>query len=191
MIHYWQYITHCRFLGPKHLKKGKLHFFRSIGFIHNGGFERGAGMEIIRKIIYTHRGLSCAAVLGFIVFVNCWGFPVYNLNRAWSFPIMFEYIWVMGFSAVYIGGGLAELFPKKTYIFAVSLMAALTFVGIGLRFLIEFGEVSNTYNYTLPNIILHFGTFIALSSLSWLYAMKRWPSKTEVSSLEDRGSAHI
>ena len=135
-------------------------------------------MENIRKIIQAHKVLSYVVVLGFIVFINCCGFPVYNLNRAWSFPIVLEYIWIMGFSAVCIGGGLAELFPGKRYIFIVSLTTALAIVGMEFRFLIEFGEVSNTYNFTLQNIAFHLGVFIALSSLSWMYAMKHQPSKS-------------
>ena len=39
----------------------------------------------------------------------------------------------------------------------------------GARYLLEFGEVSNSYNFTVPNMLLHIGVTVTLSTLSWLW----------------------
>ena len=58
---------------------------------------------------------------------------------------------------------------------------ALTFVGLGGRYLLEWGEVSNTYNFTLPNLLLHIAVFAGISWLAWYFAAKR--RRTESSDL--------
>ena len=63
---------------------------------------------------------------------------------------------------------LAGLFPKKKPFFII-LITSIT-VGLGLlcRYLLEFGEVSNTYNFTVPNTLLHVGIFLALTDLTYI-----------------------
>lgn len=120
----------------------------------------------------AHKKRSCILVFGLVIFFNCFGFPVYNLGRAWPLSIVAEYICISVESAVFTGGALAALFPEKRCGFIVLLTAVLACAGMGCRFLLEFGEVSNTYNFTLPNMALHLGVFLGLSELSWLYAVK-------------------
>ncbi len=121
----------------------------------------------------ARRRLPYALAFGIIILFNCCGFPVYNLNKAWPRSIQAEYVFMGASCAVFSGGMLAGLFPKKRCRFIVFLTAALACGGLVCRFLLEFGEVSNTYNFTFPNILLHLGTVTALSSLSWLCAVKR------------------
>ena len=45
----------------------------------------------------------------------------------------------------------------------------LVLLGMGARYLLEFGEVSNSYNFTVPNMLLHIGVTVTLSTLSWLW----------------------
>ena len=45
----------------------------------------------------------------------------------------------------------------------------LVLLGMGVRYLLEFGEVSNSYNFTVPNMLLHIGVTVTLSTLSWLW----------------------
>jgi len=117
--------------------------------------------------------LPYVLAFGVIILFNCFGFPVYNLNKAWPLSIQAEYVFMGVSYAVFSGGMLAGLFPKRRCRFIVLLTAALACGGLACRFLLEFGEVSNTYNFTLPNILLHLGTVTALCSLSWLCAVKR------------------
>lgn len=49
----------------------------------------------------------------------------------------------------------SALFPKGSIAFAAALNLALASLGLIFRYLLEFGEVSNTYNFTVPNAALH------------------------------------
>lgn len=129
-------------------------------------------MENFKKRIAEHKMLAAVMVLGFIVFINCFGFPIYNFEKTWSPVITIEYLLIPILSCGYIGGGLAFLFPQKRYISVLALLILLMSVGMVCRFLLEFGEVSNTYNFTLPNILFHIFTVGILSSLSWLRIKK-------------------
>ena len=77
-------------------------------------------------------------------------------------------IYVVLGGALFSGGILAGLFPKKKLFFII-LITSIT-VGLGLlcRYLLEFGEVSNTYNFTVPNTLLHVGIFLALTGLTYI-----------------------
>lgn len=134
-------------------------------------------MDSIRNMMQAHKALAYVLVFGFIVLENCFGFPVYNLSKEWSFMIVAELLYLSVYAAIFAGGGLAGLFPEERCGFIVLLVAALCCAGMGCRFLLEFGEASNTYNFTVPNIALHLGTFVVISSLSWLYAVKRGRSE--------------
>ena len=41
-------------------------------------------------------------------------------------------------------------------------------LGMVMRFFLEFGEVSNTYNFTVPNIAIHITAALAISFVSYL-----------------------
>ena len=53
------------------------------------------------------------------------------------------------------------------HVFSLNLLLVL--LGMGARYLLEYGEVSNTYNFTLPNMLLHICVAVVLSTLSWLW----------------------
>ncbi len=130
-------------------------------------------MEHAKKTAQSHMVRSCMLVFGIAVFANCFGFPVYNLNKEWPFSLTAVYALSTPALAVFSGGSLAALFPQKRLSFLVLLSSALTCIGLVCRFLLEFGEVSNTYNFTLPNIILHMTVFIGVCSVTWLRAVKQ------------------
>lgn len=71
------------------------------------------------------------------------------------------------------GAFLAKLFPGKGLRYIVILTGALASMGLACRFFLEFGEVSNTYNFTLPNILFHLAVFLGVLLLSWYRAVKQ------------------
>lgn len=125
----------------------------------------------------AHKKLALGLTLGLAVFFNCFGFPVYNWNKAWPLTITAMYIVLLPCCAVFIGGSLASLIPEKSLGTVLFLTAILTCAGLGCRFLLEFGEVSNTYNFTLPNILFHLLVSVGCSSLAWFRGVKQ--SRTE------------
>lgn len=111
--------------------------------------------------------------LGIIVLINCCGFPLYNLNRSWTFMITAVNLSMVLCCAAVAGGFFAALFPARGGVFVLLATLALTFAGLGCRYLLEFGEVSNTYNFTLPNLLLHIAAFVGVTWLSWFYAARQ------------------
>lgn len=120
-----------------------------------------------------YKPLAYLLALGFVVFANCFGFPIYNLNKEWPLSLTAVMIFVPVSCAFAAGGFLAELFPAKSSLFILALTAALTFAGWGCRFLLEFGEVSNTYNFTPANMLLHFVVFVGVAFWNWHSCVKR------------------
>jgi len=129
-------------------------------------------MENSGKAAQTRKPLSYILAFSIIILFNCFGFPVYNLNKAWPLSIQAEYVFMGASCAVFSGGMMAGLFPKKRCRFIALLTAVLACGGLACRFLLEFGEVSNTYNFTLSNMVLHIGTYAVLTALSWLGVRK-------------------
>lgn len=90
-------------------------------------------------------------ILGYIVFAGCFIFPFSNEKS--SFDVMKAYL-VIG-SYLVIGIGLGIIFGKQKYKFVYISSLLLTILGMLIRFLLEYGEVSNTMNFVLLNIILY------------------------------------
>ncbi len=130
-------------------------------------------MSSLYRAIQNHKGISYTAIFGFAILVHCCSFPVYNLNKQWSYLFILINIFSCTASSVCIGEGLGCLFPNRRILFIIGLTAAFTCAGIGCRFLLEFGEVSNTYNFTAPNLLLHFIVSISFCSLSWRNTVKK------------------
>ena len=76
-------------------------------------------------------------------------------------------IYVVFAGALFSGAILAGLFPKKRFAAVAAVDCAAIVIGLVCRYLLEFGEVSNTYNFTFPNTLLHIGIFLFLSMLVW------------------------
>ena len=93
---------------------------------------------------------------------------IFPAAKEWSMMLTAIKIYVVLGGALFSGGILAGLFPKKKPFFII-LITSIT-VGLGLlcRYLLEFGEVSNTYNFTVPNTLLHVGIFLALTDLTYI-----------------------
>ncbi|WP_249030182.1 hypothetical protein [Tannockella kyphosi] len=107
-----------------------------------------------------------------LAFVSCGMFPFVNLTK--ENPIRMEIIqWVIVVNSIafyyYFGKLEAKVFSQKSIIFVASFNSTATFVGLGSRFLLEFGEVSNVYNFTLPNIVLQLCVSITLTCGTWFF----------------------
>lgn len=129
-------------------------------------------MDNLREKIAERKTLSIIIVLGSIVFMTCFSFPVYNWGKVWPLGITLLNLIMPFLYCGYVGAGLALIFPQKGYFSVFALL--IVFIGIGMvcRFLLEFGEVSNTYNFTMPNILFHMMVVVILTSLSWLHGKK-------------------
>lgn len=62
----------------------------------------------------------------------------------------------------------AALFPKSSMGFAAALNLGLTVLGLIFRYLLEFGEISNTYNFTAANVALHLFVLTILPLMTYI-----------------------
>ena len=53
------------------------------------------------------------------------------------------------------------------------LNCGVTILGMVARYLLEYGEVSNTYNFTIKNIVVHIVIMMLLSMIFWIQAKKQ------------------
>ena len=117
-----------------------------------------AAAEFLQK----HPVLVKTVVLGYIVFAGCFVFPI----RSEKFPLDFMGVYLIAASYGIIALSLAGVYgPNKG---PAVYLRTLVFTVLGLlcRYFLEYGEVSNTYNFTVGNVILYLvliplGTFLA------------------------------
>ncbi|MDM8202092.1 hypothetical protein [Allofournierella massiliensis] len=65
--------------------------------------------------IQKHRRAMCAFVFVFMVFINCCGFPLYNLSRKWPLTIIAVNLYAVLVSAVITGQMLRRFLEKQAY----------------------------------------------------------------------------
>ena len=114
-----------------------------------------------------HRKLLTIVVLVFFVILGAAAFPIYNLNKEWSkaltisiFASAFGYCGMLGIIEV-------SLFPKAKIYHILLFNLGLTLLSMACRYLLEYGEVSNTYNFTVSNMILHIVAVLVISTGFW------------------------
>mgnify|MGYP000850275896 CR=1 FL=1 len=98
-------------------------------------------------------------------------FPLLNLTK--ETPIRLEVVnWLVIVVSIMfyhsIGQSEAKLFTNSSAMFIILFNLIAAIVGMVSQFLLEFGEVTNIYNFTIPNIILHIVVAVVLSSVTWL-----------------------
>lgn len=124
-----------------------------------------------------HRKISIAITFALFVFMGACNFPIYNLVREWSPTLTCAIVFVGVALYTSLGATEAEMLPQCGIWHILPLNLLLVLLGMGARYLLEFGEVSNTYNFTLPNMLLHIAVTITLSTLSWLWAAAKRDGK--------------
>lgn len=98
-------------------------------------------------------------VVPLMLLVNCGFFPIVNFNPDNPVDlglVMRVMIFVLAASAHWNFGRLAaRVFPGRSPLFIGLFNAAVVCGGLLGRYLLEFGEVSNTYNFTPGNTVFH------------------------------------
>ncbi len=117
----------------------------------------------LRKLFMSNKVLWYSIVIGYIaIFIGCASFPlmpktvdytslvIHFVNAAYLVPLTL---------AALLGKGRC----KTAYL--ISMIALL--LGMICRYLIEFGEVSNTTNFTIINIIAFLGILPAVYTITY------------------------
>ena len=111
-------------------------------------------------------------ILIFALFIITGGaaFPIYNFTKAYEASLTFLSLFVP-FACYGELGIFEKSFLKQWNVFQIALLnLSLIFIGMFCRYLLEFGEVSNTYNFTPLNVVVHVVVTFVISMLSYILA---------------------
>lgn len=124
-------------------------------------------MGDLRTYIREHKKLFGMLGLVFIVCVECCVFPVGNFSLGGSLIlVLINFATAIGISKC-LGEIEAFIFPKVTWLWIFILNFGITILGMIARYFLEYGEVSNTYNFTLKNIVVHMLIMMGFSNIFW------------------------
>lgn len=115
----------------------------------------------MREAILKHKkGFTITAYI-FLVFIGCFTFPVWNFTRASWYNVF------IAIFAYYEIGMLFRVLYEDKPLYKVALASlCFTIIGFVCRFLLEFGEVSNTYNFTLLSTAFHTLVAVGIPTLT-------------------------
>ena len=130
-------------------------------------------MEKLQINIRKHKKLFGVLGLVFIVCVECCVFPVGNLPLGGDMTIgLINLATVIGISKC-IGEIETHIFQKASWLLIFVLNFGITILGMIARYFLEYGEVSNTYNFTLKNIVMHIVIMMLLSMTFWMQTKRK------------------
>ena len=116
-----------------------------------------------------HSQLPGILLMGYIIFAGCFVFPI----RSEPFPLDFSGVYLLVSSYGVIALASAGIFGpgrgRKVYITTFLLTA----IGMGCRYLLEFGEVSNTYNFMLFNIVSYLALIPAGTAAAYCWIVRK------------------
>ena len=100
--------------------------------------------------------------------ISCCTFPIYNFTKDFGKSIVTSNL-VLNVLCYYELGKYEKLMLKGWKIGKALLVnMGVILLGMVMRFFLEFGEVSNTYNFTGPNIAIHITAAFVISFVSYL-----------------------
>lgn len=130
-------------------------------------------MENLQTNIRKHKKLFGILGLVFIVCLECCIFPVGNLSLGGSMTISYiNLATAVGISKC-IGDIEALVFSKISGVWIFVINLGITILGMVARYFLEYGEVSNTYNFTLKNIVIHMIIMMLLSMAFWMQVKRK------------------
>ncbi len=130
-------------------------------------------MEKLQINIRKHKKLFGILGLVFIVCLECCIFPVGNLSLGGSLTVGYiNLATAIGISKC-IGEIEALAFPEISWLWIFSINFGITILGMSARYFLEYGEVSNTYNFTLKNIVIHMVIMMLLSTVFWMQTKRK------------------
>ena len=128
----------------------------------------------MREKILKHRKAFAVFSCLFLIFIGCFGFPVYNFSP--NAPKISRWLNVFTCLLAYyeIGVLQAALYEAKAWRKCSATVLLMTVLGLLCRYLLEFGEVSNTYNFTLPNVLLHLFVAVCVSGFAFSCSYEKY-----------------
>ena len=130
-------------------------------------------MNKFRLYLENHPKIPKMFILGYIVFAGCVIFPFGN--ERFPFDFMKAYLVIASYGI--IGLGFAGIYGinKEKSVYIASLI--LTGLGMICRYFLEYGEVSNTMNFTPFNIISYLVVIPIFTVVAYHFTIKHLTKK--------------
>ena len=127
-------------------------------------------------LLQSHRKTGIAIFWIVAIFFGCFCFPFVNLTTILSdtqkqISVINLFLCLVAYVEVGLLSGY--LFEKKNVGVVLLINAAHIIAGMICRYFLEFGEVSNTYNFTLPNIAIHIIAISCICICGYSHAKKQ------------------
>ena len=135
---------------------------------------KGAEMTKQQEFIKKHKKVVYLVSFLFAVFMGCFVFPVINFNYQIKWIISFINIMVTIGAYSSIGQLEAVIYPDVFVGRIILLNTGLVILGIISRYFLEYGEVSNAYNFTLLNSSVHIVLTVLWSTVNWYKYRKQF-----------------
>ena len=130
-------------------------------------------MEGWKDYINRHKKIAYIIGLLFAVFFGGCTFPAINFTHRIQLTVAFVNIWAVIWVYVCIGQFEAVVFENSSLVKIIFLNLEIVGLGMLCRYLLEFGEVSNTYNFTLLNSAYHIFFTVLLATVNWYKGVKK------------------
>lgn len=128
-------------------------------------------MKPSKRIQQYRKPLLIGMVLFSCIVGGCL-FPIVNCNpeNPVETSLVMKTIILLSVFIFYTELGMlqAALFPNGSTGFAAALNLGMTVLGLIFRYLLEYGEVSNTYNFTAANVALHLFALTILPLMTYI-----------------------
>lgn len=108
--------------------------------------------DIMKKLIWA-----------FWIFLTCFHFPLWSGRFPLKWNDVFTFVSTYGI----IAAGLYAVYGEDRGTSLYPRMVLFTVIGMVCRYFMEFGEVSNTYNFTLFNIVVYLFVVPAFTLLAY------------------------
>lgn len=136
--------------------------------------SKGEEMTKQQEFIKKHKKAVYTVSFLFAVFMGCFTFPVINFNYRTEWIISFINIIVTIGAYSSIGQLEAVIYPDVFVGRIMLLNTGLVVLGMISRYFLEYGEVSNTYNFTLLNSCVHIFLTVLWSTVNWYKYRKQF-----------------
>ena len=123
---------------------------------------------IHKSFLMRHPVMVKGLLLFYIAFAGCFTFPI----RSQPFPLDFTKAYLLICSYGIIGWGFAGLYGKAKERAVYPLTLLMTILGMVCRYVLEYGEASNVYNFTMLNILSYIILIPAFTVGAYHYIVK-------------------
>ena len=126
-------------------------------------------------LLQSHRKIGITLFWVIAIFFGCFCFPFVNITNVLSdaqkqISIINLFTCLVAYAEVGLLSGY--IFNKKKIGVVLLINAAHIIAGMICRYFLEFGEVSNTYNFTMPNTLLHIVTILSVFAVTYTQRSK-------------------